>query len=467
MRSTAAASTAPVDIEDSVMKKFLICMLSLTLLLACVPTPQQEVVVNKADGTLEEIIHATAAPDHPTWTMPSEPGATTPAPTAGRLAMETVVWTDSFSVAAAMDRLDVNIDATVQVPTSGTASVLRIGFAPPEDSQMQALIRLFLGDGTIYLADTTKTKAYYKAQMERYVAEKERETNERNRQEWDTLLKMANEAYAKAPDEQAPVVWDGQTSGGVRLMSANGDGTYRYLKANAEKLLYEDSLDTPYLIRNRMKSAPETDEETAAVALCESVLKSLGIDAVFSELCDTQNSIRAFGEREVDGFLVCFTPLYGGLPVTEVRTFNGFDEAIHAAGGNKEPTYSIQYEDETIEFVVENGRIVTFRYVRPSRLRKVENEAAALLPFYQIKELFKKDIGKVLFVNKGQPMKLTVHTVRLTMQRYPIRDTQDELYLLPCWEFLASIDSGNSVTDASLTNVCVLRLNALDGSILS
>ena len=45
------------------MKRIIILCLSLALLLACVPTPEEEFVVNKGDGTLEEIIHATAAPD--------------------------------------------------------------------------------------------------------------------------------------------------------------------------------------------------------------------------------------------------------------------------------------------------------------------------------------------------------------------------------------------------------------------
>lgn len=449
------------------MKRIVVCLLLLSLL-ACVPTPEEEVVVNKADGVLENIIHATPEPVTTTWTMPTKIETNTPSPDAAEIPMKTEHWTDSFSVAAAMDRLDVTIDADVQVPEINTSPVLRIGFAAPESAQIEALIKTFLGNGTIYQAETVKTKAYYKAQMERYLAEKEKETDERNLEEWDLLLSKANESYAKAPDDMPPVEWNGSTEGGIDLMSENGDGTYRYLRADKVRMSYQDAPDTPYLLHAAvMKTAPETDEETAAVALCEDTLKALGIDAEFSELCEAQSAVRAFGERTIDGYLVCFMPKYHSLPVTAPRLFNGFDEAIHAAGGSTEPSYSIHYEEETIEFAVENGAVVSFRYIRPSRVIRTENDAAQLLEFYRIKELFKKDIGKVMFVNKGQPMKLHVHTVRLTMKRYPIKDTADELYLLPCWEFLASVETGNgAATDQTLQNVCVLRLNALDGSIL-
>ena len=36
------------------MKRIVILLLSLTLLIACVPTPEEEFVVNKSDGTLED-----------------------------------------------------------------------------------------------------------------------------------------------------------------------------------------------------------------------------------------------------------------------------------------------------------------------------------------------------------------------------------------------------------------------------
>ena len=110
--------------------------------------------------------------------------------------------------------------------------------------------------------------------------------------------------------------------------------------------------------------------------------------------------------------------------------------------------------------------LILLDYDMPMEILRTENEAAQLLPFSRIQELFGSYIGKTTFVQKGEPMTLHVHTVRLTMQRCPIENNAAEFYLLPAWEFLASVDSGNASADASLKNVVVLRINALDGSIM-
>ena len=450
--------------------KRLIALLLLCLFVACVPTPDGDFVVNKADGTLEEIIHAPSeSADPQAWTIePFASPADEPLPT--DLPMQTIAWTDSFSVAAAMDRLDVTVDASVQVPESGTAPVYRFTFAPPDSARASALVSLFFGDSRVFLADRTKTKSFYRAEMERIVSEKERETVERNREEWDRLLEQASQAYADAPEDVSPVPWDGGFEGAFDLMAENGDGTYRYLSANERSILYTDAVETPNTVPGRNpKYAPETQEERDAYALAVRMLNALHIDAELAALYPTDAMVRAFGTRAVDGYYLYFYPKYGGLPATldaSSHTFHGFDNAKEAAGGSDSDDYSAPFEPETIEFLISNGAIVRFRYMRPSHILRTENEAAQLLPFSRIQELFGSYIGKTTFVQKGEPMTLHVHTVRLTMQRCPIENNAAEFYLLPAWEFLASVDSGNASADASLKNVVVLRINALDGSIM-
>lgn len=456
--------------------KRILCVLFLSLLLvACLPTPDEDFVVNKADGTLDEIIHATAAPDgsalmtfEPTAAPTDDAAPTEPMQTAAP--MRTVTWTDSFSVAAAMDRLTVTVDASVQMPESGIAPVYRCTFAPPDQTTASALTSLFFGDSRVFLAERTKTKSFYKAEMERIVFEKERETEERNREEWDRLLKQASQAYGDAPEDITPVPWDGGFGGAFDLMAEKPDGTYRYLSANERGISYTDAIETPNTVPGRNpKFAPETQEERDAYGLAVRVLEALHIDAELAALYPTDAMIRAFGTSTVDGYYLYFYPRYGGLPATldaSARSFHGFDNAEEAAGGSAVDVYSVSYEPETIEFLISNGTLVRFRYVRPAHILRTENEAAQLLPLSKVQELFKDYIGKTTYVQKGEPLTLHMHTVRLTMQRCPIENNATEFYLLPAWEFLASVDSGNAFTDAYLKNVCVLRINALDGSIL-
>lgn len=451
--------------------KRLIALLLLCLLAACVPTPNEDFVVNKADGILEDIIYVSSAPDGSDLltfepTAPAQDAKTTPE----AIPMQTIAWTDSFSVAAAMDRLDVTVDASVQTPVCESAPVYRFDFAPPDQATASALILLFFGDSRVFLADRTKTKSFCKAEMERLLSEKERETDERNREEWDRLLKQASQAYADAPDDITPIPWDGGFTDGFDLMAAKADGTYRYLSANDRSILFTDAIETPNTVPGRNpKYAPETQEERDAYALAARVLSSLHIDAELAALYPTDAMIRAFGTRTVDGYFLYFYPKYGGLPATldaSSHAFHGFDNAKDAAGGGSETDYSVSYEPETIEFLISNGEIVRFRYMRPSHILRTENEAAQLLPFAKVQELFKSYIGKTTFVQKGEPLTLHVHTVRLTMQRRRIENNSTEFYLLPAWEFLASVDSGHASMDAALRSVCVLRINALDGSIM-
>ena len=451
--------------------KRLIVLLLLCLLAACVPTPEEDFVVNKADGMLEDVIHASSAPassDLMTFDPSAPPAGGEPQPS--KIPMQTIAWTDSFSIAAAMDRLDVTVDADVQTPESGTAPVYRFDFAPPDPASASALVSLFLGVGRVYLAERTKTKSFYRAEMERIVSEKEREPDERSREEWDRLLQQASQAYADAPEDVSPVLWDGGFDGAFDLMAEKTDGTYRYLSANERSILYADAIETPNTVPgHNPKSAPETQEERDAYDLAMRALSSLHIDAELAALYPTDAMIRAFGTRMIDGYFLYFYPKYGGLPATldaSSRTFHGFDNAEEAAGGASSVDYTMPYEPETIEFLISNGEIVRFRYMRPAHILRTENEAAQILPFSKVQELFNSYIGKTTFVQKGEPLTLHVHTVRLTMQRCPIENSTTEFYLLPAWEFLASVDSGNASTDEDLKNVCVLRINALDGSIM-
>jgi hypothetical protein len=458
------------------MKRIAILLLAALLLAACQPTPQTEIVVNKADGRLEDIIAATAEPQSETVAIAPEtnrtPESESPAPVEAKPSaplaprMRTVDWSDSFSVAAAMDRLDVTIDASVEIPESETAPVYRIGFAPPYADEATRLLRVFFGERQAYCASHEKTKSYYKAQMARYLAEQEKTSETYEREQYDLLLNQANKVYANAPDDPPLVPWDG-AAGAFDLMAENGDGTFRYLKASERSIYYLNAPEDPNILSPVVKKpVPENDAEQAAVETAQAVLDALTIDATLMSVNPTESAVRAFGTYTVDGFIVSYAPNYGGLPATDLYRYHGSDSAAEAAGGGSSADYSIRYEPESIEFLIsKSGELVRFKYMRPSRVLNTENEAAKLLPFEDVQALFKSDIGKVMFVDKGYPMQLTVHTVRLTMQRYPIKDNETELYLLPAWEFVASVNDGTAFADRHKT-VCVLRINALDGSIM-
>ncbi|MBQ5985627.1 MAG: hypothetical protein IJL59_00045, partial [Clostridia bacterium] len=154
------------------------------MLSACMPTPQNEIVVNRADGGWEAIINgstpaatvgvygATPVPDTQTVAPIDTPPLPMPSP-----AMDAIDWKDSFTVNAAMDEICVIVDAKVAYPHSGTAPVAAVGFQLPDVDRIDRLIAYFLGEGPLYTADRTKTKSYYRKTMERCTAALETETD--------------------------------------------------------------------------------------------------------------------------------------------------------------------------------------------------------------------------------------------------------------------------------------------------
>ena len=111
-------------------------ILSLLLLVACVPTPEQEFVVNKGDGKLEEMI-GEATP------LPSYDGAqSTLADTLG--APKTVQ--DCFTVQIYGGTMDVVLDAAVDVPNVQTVPVYRASLGWDAMKDRTEIVRAVLGD---------------------------------------------------------------------------------------------------------------------------------------------------------------------------------------------------------------------------------------------------------------------------------------------------------------------------------
>ena len=445
------------------------CILLCLVFLACQPTPEVEYVKSKADGTLEQAIFVvadTAAPE----SEATEPMTPTAQPVA--VPMTETPWNESFSVAAAMDRIDVTVDATVRCPADGTAPAASMRFGMPDEATVQTLIATFLGDGPLYLGDRTRTKSYYKAKMDYCAAQYEVETVERNREEWQRLISMYAGQYADASDDAVPVPWDGRIEGGVDLMTPNGDGTFRYLKIDATGIKFQSSLDTTTYIRSNAHAVADADEQAAAEA-AKKLLGAIGVEAEIAGVISTEQAMKAFGSVVLDGYVVYCNPLHCGLPSTNERNFDGFD-GDGADWSAAEPTYAAQFPREEIAVCVANGAVQSFSWAYPAHQVYVENAAVALLPFDEVQALFRSDIGKVIHVAKGDPMKLRVHTVRLVMERIPKKDAVlqydapelAEFYLVPAWEFLASVEVEWSVMRDALSNVRVLCINAIDGSII-
>ena len=125
-----------------------ICIFILLLVLVftgCLPTPTEEAVIHKNEGTLEQQINATAAPAYriiidAEKTQAPEATATQKAEVTAapkEITLRTAIGApervqDSFDGPAVGDRLYIEMDAAVEVPNVEKVPVLRgrVGCAP-------------------------------------------------------------------------------------------------------------------------------------------------------------------------------------------------------------------------------------------------------------------------------------------------------------------------------------------------
>ncbi len=129
------------------MKRVLILLLALLLLAGCQPTPEADVVMNKTEGRLEELIvaapKASAAPER---TVRERVGA----PEEVR---------EDLSGHVYGGQLIVHIDARVEVPKVSRVPVYTVRFKTFSTQEKEALTKKLVGDGPYF--DGNRDRAIY------------------------------------------------------------------------------------------------------------------------------------------------------------------------------------------------------------------------------------------------------------------------------------------------------------------
>ena len=123
------------------MKRIAILLLAVLLLAACVPTPEEEIVANKAEGRLEDLIETDAveayAPEDEARSLRSLLGA----PETVQEELSSHVWGGT---------LHIDVDATVEIPDVSVFPVCLIGEKRFSAEQKERFVKSVLGDGPYY-----------------------------------------------------------------------------------------------------------------------------------------------------------------------------------------------------------------------------------------------------------------------------------------------------------------------------
>ena len=452
------------------MKRIIAMLLLLCMLAACQPTPDEEIVTNKADGNLEQAIHQ------------SEP-ATSDAPEEEHEALRQMLsaperWTDVYEGEIYGGKLYVNVDAAVEVPEVNRVPVFAGRLDGPRAEETERLSKLLLGEGQYDLvvydwkAEALEKVKLFQAWLDAIDAGLYSDPSAA-REHCESLLEAYQEEYRKAEEPPAPEPWTGSFADRpFSVMNADGnqfqwnDHYMRYMDRGAMYLEGRDPRGAHPVRTDAERDAAETAEQFIdSLGVCGA--KTLGVYAF-----DEQTRRQLKTENGFDTvYFVNLAPVYAGIPVYSfLDKYHGSYYGAVAAGYMEEE-YAAAPEQESISIGIRDGRVAHCMWMKPFHVTETVNENVQLLPFDDIKEVFRKNIFLSVFADEDMnAIRLYVTDVKLSYMRIRQKDS-DAYYLLPVWDFLGYAKrSENEQLDEQMlrefAGQTMLTINAIDGSVI-
>lgn len=480
------------------MKRIAVILLTLAML-ACVPTPESDAVVNKTEGRLEETITATTpVPAYATVQAAVPAEQTNDAPLASDEPVVTLKrilnapdrCTDSAEGKVFGGTLKVSIDADVDIPDVSTVPVYTVRDRRFSAEEKERMVKLLLGDAPYYKLNVDRMyKDMEKARIDRELRNIEELDNrifgedfryEDRRAAYEHNLKSYLDSYAQLKEPGPMEPWDGSFEAD-RMTLADKDNNWIMFDGN--ECYLHDAIGSTALAFSA-KRMPQTDEERQAAdaasaafsAFSETPFRVTGIvgdNEGFNEL------YAGVAQRPIEQYSVVLTPVFAGIPAYSYTTYHGSDTGIQAAGASSDDDYNARISPMYADALVENNKVIALNWYNVYGITGTENENVTLLPFEQILEKFKKQVYYSIYLDPPEAgeeeaeMVMVVEHIRLSYMRVKKPDS-DESYLLPVWDFLGydynpaypHAEHDLIGTKTWFSHQSLLTVNAIDGSIL-
>ena len=494
------------------MKRTALLFILALLLCACQPTPEQEFVISKADVTEEEVLLKTA---EPVERIDSESHETL----AERLGAPAHWTEEEFSAKIPFDAtLTVHIDADVHVPDAERIGVYTVTFDVPfSETQQKGLLLKFLGEQeTPFQVDKKGNGSrkwqiedqirYFQHQLETYQQADDAEMREVMTRQTEEQLEMTMKRYREAPEDWEHIAWNGSVlsgngtdAGSMTLYSSTEQPAhYRWMNFSAYSLEYRDEtlpLTENWMdfrspeknVRSAVRSEPTTDAERAAAALALETVNGLGIGTF--TLKSVSQGMDGFDGLETgaaeSGYWVRLWLTKNLLPIYCFQAWHGDDparERAEKAGYLEERDYNVYTPEQVTAAVgVRDGKIAYLDLSGLHHETGCVNDNVQLLPFAKIAQIFKDQIAYHYFVGGDDPSsdgdagtQLHITDVYLSMMRVRKKDSPNEFYLLPVWDFGFYVEDkfrgfvaerGMDLKN-TFCSYSTLTINAVDGTII-
>ena len=454
------------------MKRIAVLLLVCLLLVGCQPTPDEEFVKNKTDGTLEEIIHADTepAPDRADAPAPDEKSplyAQLGVPE--RFTMEPETRTVPFS------NLTVSANAVVVLPNVSAIPVYEASGKTIPDEQLEAIAQALFGDAERYASENGTLR--WKLEDGIRTDQKRIETIQTNpeehwdgeKEQWQEDMQYLAGLLADAPEDYQCKPWNGSFSDGLMVRIA--DKHYNKMRSFPNRLTLgsDDRRSTVYGIYYLKPDAEPCAESEAAKAIAEEFMQRSGLSETF--VLERVQAVSPAEDgtgssKEITGYEFSYVPVYDGVKAQPYWTTSGSDTAQQKAaekGLHEMPEFDAYLGPENMIVTVENGRIVHLDWSNYVARGERINENVKLLPFSEIEKAFKNAIFTGYFTDEGVDRTLIVTRVELNLMRMKRKDVKDAYYIVPVWDFLGYSPDWGDGEPARLNNAYV-TINAVDGT---
>ena len=459
------------------------------LLVACQPTPEEDVVVNKGDGALEEAIAAEALPP-----------ARYEAPETLRL--------DPFGT----ETFQVVVDAEVCVPDVERYPIVEVVLRTITADWARDMMYKMADGKTIhtYQNEVPTTKEQIEGEItllqqqlanpDAYLpAGADEQTRAAAEKEWRELLEAWETLYQEAPDTFEPREIDMSDAAfrtALEFRGAVESGKQRetYLSVTAwyggpgGNVEYNNLVDVGMPFHFDMDS-DLTDLNDVTISAEEAVQIGLDFLAQLGETdfapalivagyCDPEWGTDPIPLEEwPQCYQIQFTRSVAGVPATYR------EEHYDGIGADGRERYAPAYPQESIEMDIRDSGVIYMYWSTPSELGRTLNENVTLMPFEQVVERFCDQILYSATPAVGETdsvIKKTLHIdrIELGMVRALQRGSVEEWVMVPAWTFFgrtvlqyAGPEPGgyplneNNEYISEMPGYSYLILNAVDGSV--
>lgn len=464
--------------EEALMKRIPVILLTL-LLLACVPTPEQDAVKQKDTIALIDTVKADEQ---------AQSEAAAPLPSVREQMPER--FQCDFTTAGGTH---VVSDEPIRILTGGTFPVLRVERRKVTDTERLTLAQRLLGADKLYLYHDVLSRKTVESMIQTLMngmTDEEKQAFLReggSEEDWEDLVEWRKQqlehwkqVYRDLPSDDSPVPnqpWNGETpdpdrdktvswtvvtesEGKTNLswlpyVTAHAEETDRVLRYQALQRGHYDITEREGVTRIEPEDYGKVHEgaSISAQTAAESVLPyfdgilNLHIDDIYWSN-DADLDGEHAGEIHNWAYLIHLTPDYDGAAMVfcEETVIN-------------EETFTRPWEYERVTAAVSgDGTLLSLSWEGPLAVTDTVAKSTTLLPYETVQATFRQHMERTQY---GDGAAVTVTVVKLGLFRIREKDSMDTGLLIPAWVIESDWDF-----EGMHRHLTPVVLNAIDGSVI-